>query len=247
MFLNRCRAPRRPAFRPSLERLEGRDTPSATVLDVAPNPAIVGQAVTLTATVTQSGLDQVQPGTGSAAGTVTFFDGAAALMTVKVTPKPGTTTQGVAQLTTAALSLGPHSLTAQYSGEDVGDIFFTGVSTSSAVAEVINPPPVPPPVLADVTARASVAGRRGRPRGQQLVTVTNTSGQAIPGPLYLVFSRLPRRVRLKGASGATPAHDPFLLDAGTLLPGGYANFLAAFTGRKAVRFTATVFAGAGTL
>jgi hypothetical protein len=31
------------------------------------------------------------------------------------------------------------------------------------------------------------------------------------------------------------------------LPGGYANFLASFTGHKAVHFTATVFAGAGTL
>ena len=68
-----------------------------------------------------------------------------------------------------------------------------------------------------------------------------------PGPLYLVFTKLPRRVRLKGASGATAAHNPFLLDAVTLLPGGFVNFLASFTGKKAVRFTAEVFAGPGPL
>jgi hypothetical protein len=89
--------------------------------------------------------------------------------------------------------------------------------------------------------------RRGLPRGQQLVTVTNTSGQAITGPLYLVFTKLPRRVRLKGASGMTQGHSPFLLDAVTLSPGGYVNFLASFSGHKAVRFTAAVFAGAGKL
>src|SRR5262245_46797729 len=116
--LCRChRAPRPPSFRPGLERLEGRDTPSTTVLDVAPNPALVGQTVTLTATVTESGSDNLQPGTGKPVGTVTFFDGAAALMTVTVTPTAGTTNQGVAQLTTAALGVGTHSLTAQYSDE----------------------------------------------------------------------------------------------------------------------------------
>jgi hypothetical protein len=240
------RAHRRPGFRPGLERLEGRDTPSTTVLDVTPNPATVGQAVTLTATVIRGQSDDpIQPGTGTPS-TVTFFDGATALMTVKVNPKAGTTDQGIAQLTTSALGPGVHSLTAQYSGEIFGPLFLLPPSTSSAVSEAVNPVP-PPPVPADVTARVSVVVRRGLPRGQQLVTVTNTSGQALTGPLYLVFTRLPRRLRLKGASGATQARDPFLLDAVTLLPGGYANFLASFTGHKAVHFTATVFAGAGTL
>src|SRR5262249_25431438 len=202
-----------------------------------------------TATVTESGFDVLQPGMGApTVGTVTFFDGAAPLMTVTVTPKAGTTTQGVARFSTAALGLGTHALTAYYSGEQ--DFSppaypFAGESPSSAASETISP--VPLPVPADVTARVSVAVRRGLPRGQQLVTVTNTSGQALTGPLYLVFTRLPRRVRLKGASGATPSHYPFLLDAVTLLPGGYANFLASFSGHKAVHFTAVVFAGNGTL
>src|SRR5262245_20008698 len=245
------RTPRRPSCRPHVEPLENRDTPSTTVLDVAPNPGTVGQAVTLTATVTESGSDNIQPGTGIPRGSVTFKDGSATLMAVTVQAKAGTSNQGVAQFTTSALGLGTHSLTAQYSGEVFPPVDVTAASTSSAVVETINPAaPSPTPVAAtptDVTPLVSVVVRRGLPRGEQLVTVTNTSGQAITGPLYLVFTRLPRRVRLKGASGATPAHDPFLLDAITLLPGGYVSFLASFTGHKAAHFTAAVFAGAGTL
>jgi hypothetical protein len=242
------RAPWRPSFRPVLERLEGRDTPSTTALDVAPNPATFLQPVTLTATVTESGGDFVQPGGGSPSkGTVTFFDGAAALMTVTVTPKAGTNNQGVAQLTTSALGLGTHSLTAKYSGDAIpAALLVTTSSTSNAVSATISLPP-PPPTPVDVTPFVSVVVQRGLPGKKQLVTVTNESGLPITGPLYLVFSKLPRRVRLRGASGATASHDPFLLDAVTLLPGGYANFLASFTGKKVVRFTAAVFAGAGTL
>jgi hypothetical protein len=246
--LYRChRAHRRPSFHPHVEALETRDTPSTVVLDVVPNPATVGQGVTLTATITG---DAFQPGTGApTVGTVTFLDGAAALMTVTVTPKAGTTTQGVAQFSTSGLGVGTHSLSAKYPTETFsipgGELFVNYPSTSTAVSETINP--LPPPVPADMTARVSVAVHRGLPRGQQLVTVTNISGQAISGPLYLMFTKLPRRVRLKGASGATQAHNPFLLDAVTLLPGGYANFLASFTGNKPVRFTAAVFAGAGTV
>jgi hypothetical protein len=252
MFLNLnsrpFRAPRRCAFRPVLERLENRDTPSTTLLTVSPNPATVGQTVTLTATVTESGGDSLQPGTGVPPGTVTFKDGSATLMTVTVSPTGGMSSQGVAQLTTSALGAGAHSLTAHYSGEANPPVV-ASASPSNAVVETINPPAPPAPATpADVTPLVSVVVRRGLPRGQQLVTVTNTSGQAITGPLYLVFTRLPRRVRLKGSSGATQAHapgSPFLLDAVTLLPGGFVNFLASFSGHKAGPIATEVVAGPG--
>jgi hypothetical protein len=237
------RTPQPPSFRPYVETLENRDTPSTTVLDVSPNPGTVGQVVTLTATVTESGADNLQPGRGIPPGVVTFLDGVTPLMSVTIAPKRGTTNQGVATLTTAALNAGAHALTARYSGEMLAASFMASPSTSDPVAELVN---VPVPPLTDVTPQVSVAVRRGLPRGQQLVTVTSTSGQAITGPLYLVFTRLPKRVRLKGASGATRAHDPFLLDAATLLPGGYATFLASFTGHKVGHFTTEVFAGNGT-
>jgi hypothetical protein len=73
-------APRRATFRPCLERLEDRTTPSTTALSAAPNPGITAQPVTLTAVVTASGSDQVRPGTGNVTrGSVQFLDGATPL------------------------------------------------------------------------------------------------------------------------------------------------------------------------
>jgi hypothetical protein len=138
-------------FVPALEALEGRDTPSTTVLTVSPNPATAGQAVTLTATVSGG---QLQPGTGGIVvgerGSVKFFDGLALLGTVLVAPKSGTTDQGVAQFSTSGLGVGAHSLSAQYSGERdfiANLLHVNGSSTSNPMSEVINPvlPPSPPP------------------------------------------------------------------------------------------------------
>jgi hypothetical protein len=251
------RTPRWPSFRPRVEHLENRDTPSTTLLTVTPNPATVGQAVTLTATITESGTDILQPGTGDApAGSVTFMDGSVTLMTVKVSPKTGTTTQGTAQFTTSGLMAGTHSLTAAYSGENIffPATLFANPSTSPAVSETINPvPPTPtpaPPAITDVTPMVSVREGKILPGNQQLVTVTNSSGQEISGPLYLVFTKLPKHVRLRGGSGTTHSHapgSPFLLDEVTLLPGGFVNFLASFSGRKAGHLPTKVFAGPGSL
>src|SRR5262249_46156801 len=132
----------------------------------------------------------------------------------------------------------------------------TRPSTSPAVVETINPvPPTPTPtpsqvMLADVTAMVSVTSRRALPGNEQLMTVTNTSGQEISGPLYLVFTKLPKHLRLKGSSGTTHSHNPgspFLLDEVTLLPGGYVNFLASFSGHKVGHLPTEVFAGPGSV
>ena len=73
---------------------------STTLTTNPPGSSILGQPVTLTATVTPA----------LATGTVTFFDGATSLGTV-------TLVGGSASLTTSSLALGPHSLTARYSGD----------------------------------------------------------------------------------------------------------------------------------
>ncbi|HTS64549.1 MAG TPA: Ig-like domain repeat protein [Candidatus Acidoferrales bacterium] len=88
---------------------------TAAALAASPNPSTVGQAVTLTATVTP----------GAATGTVQFLDGATAIGSAPVA-------NGTASMSTSTLTAGSHSLTAVYSG----DGNYNG-STSVAVAETV--------------------------------------------------------------------------------------------------------------
>jgi subtilase family serine protease len=91
-------------------------TATTTALSVSPSSAAVGVSVTLTATVTPS----------AAGGTVTFYDGATMLGT-------GTLSSGKATYTTSTLAVGPHSLTAAYTGDSA-----YSTSTSSAVTFVVS-------------------------------------------------------------------------------------------------------------
>lgn len=74
--------------------------PSTTLVEGSPNPSIIGQGLTLVATLTPP-----CPG-----GTVTFKDGAATLDTRPVSA-------GVATYVTGSLGLGAHSITGEYSGD----------------------------------------------------------------------------------------------------------------------------------
>jgi hypothetical protein len=93
---------------------------SATYLTPVANPVVYGQALTLVASVQP-------PRSGTATGTVTFFDGATSLGMANVS-------NNTAQLSVSTLSLGSHSLTAQYSGNPN----YAG-STSAPVTETVNP------------------------------------------------------------------------------------------------------------
>ena len=73
---------------------------SVTSLTFTPNPAVVGQTVTLTATVLPS----------LATGSITFNDGTNTIATV-------TLSGGTASTTTTMLTVGTHALTASYSGD----------------------------------------------------------------------------------------------------------------------------------
>src|SRR5205823_6573952 len=93
----------------------------------APNPSVLGQSITLTATVSVNA-----PGSNAAAaptGTVTFADGATALGTGTVSTTGGVTT---ATFSTNLLSLGAHSLSATYSGDPS---FLTSAGT---LAQTVN-------------------------------------------------------------------------------------------------------------
>jgi hypothetical protein len=77
---------------------------TSTTLASSLNPSSSGQAVTFSAAVSV-----VAPGAGAVAGTVTFLDGATVLGF-------GTVTGGAASLTTSALAVGTHAITARYDG-----------------------------------------------------------------------------------------------------------------------------------
>jgi hypothetical protein len=252
-------ASRHPTFRPRLDALEDRTVLSATytVLTATPNPANLGQSVTFTATITGG---DVPAGSGYFSDRVTFQEGGLVLKEVTPTPTGGPNNESRAQFTTSGLALGSHAITAQYSG---GRDFFpvphiNNPSTSNTVTEVVNlptPTPTPTPTPADVSSQVSAVqilipglGRRGT---MQLVTLSNTSGQAIEGPLCLILHGLKRKVRLRNATGLTRKHghpgDPYLLDNVTLKPGGEVTLILRFSNPRSqvIRFTTEVLAGTG--
>ena len=84
-------------------------------------PSVVGQSVTLTATIT--------PAAGAGpTGTVQFYDNGAVIGPAE------TVSGGAATLTTAALALGSHPITAIYSG----DPNFTGATTTGTFPQTVN-------------------------------------------------------------------------------------------------------------
>jgi RHS repeat-associated protein len=90
--------------------------PTSTALSSSAGTAALGQSITLTATVTGA----------SPTGTVTFKDGGATLGSSSVTA-------GVASVSTSALALGSHTLSAEYAGDTNND-----PSTSTGISVVIN-------------------------------------------------------------------------------------------------------------
>jgi len=86
---------------------------STTTVTSSQNPSIAGQSVTFTANVSVSA-----PGSGTPTGTVQFLDGGNPL------GSPVSLSGGSAQLSTSGLTVGSHTITAQYNGD-------TNVNTSS--------------------------------------------------------------------------------------------------------------------
>ncbi len=103
--------------------VKGVKTSSSTTLEADPNPSILGQTVTFTATVIGAG--------GTPTGTVTFLEGDTVLGT-------GTLVNGVAIFSTAALTVGQHTVTARYEGNDE-----FGISTDDVMVEVQDTADIP--------------------------------------------------------------------------------------------------------
>jgi hypothetical protein len=108
-------------------------TPTTVVLTSDPNPSACGTKVTLTATVNPS----------SATGTVTFADGVNVLGAAPVIG-------GVATLSVDSLTVGAHSLSAEYSGDTCH-----ASSVSDPVAHTVNPAATSVALSADHTSGKS--------------------------------------------------------------------------------------------
>jgi uncharacterized repeat protein (TIGR01451 family) len=127
----------------------GNDTSSLTLtvnpantvitLITSGSPSLIGQSVTFTATVTAQA-----PGSGTPAGTVTFYDGGIAIGSNTLN---GT---GVASLSVANLSLGTHIITATYGGSANYN-----ASTSATLTQQVNNPI---PVLNSLSPMTTTAG-----------------------------------------------------------------------------------------
>jgi hypothetical protein len=243
----------RQRFRPRVERLEDRTVPSATstALTVSPMPATTGQSVTLTATIT--GGDFAAGGDlFASAEMVTFLDGGTTLGSVMPKPTGGPNNESRAQFTTSSLVVGSHNLSAMYGGGiDLVFLKFNGASTSGTVVEMVNVPP-PVPMLLDVSALVSVTTQRHRRNApRQLVTLRNTGGTTITGPVLLLLGGLNPKIRLKNAAGTAQGHghtgEPFLRDSISLDPGGEITLMLVFGNprHKAIHLRTAVLAGPG--
>jgi hypothetical protein len=208
-------------------------TSAQLTLTTIPNPAVLGQPVTLAATVRPT-----NPDAGTPTGTVAFLDGTATLGVVALD------SSGQAMLTTSALGLGGHALQAVYSG----DVTFLAAAPVLSSAVVTDQP------VSDVTGLLSVSlGRSRRRRGQvrQAVTLTNVGSGALEGPVSVVLVPRSRKARLLNGTGLTADGKGYMnvtLSPDNLLHPGAAvevTLLLANPGGGRLRVSFRVLAGVG--
>ena len=95
---------------------------TTTVISGSPNPSVTNQSITFTATVTRSG------GTATPSGNVVFRDGATAFSTNTLS---GSGDSAAAAAHTSALTIGSHTIAAEYAG----DSNFT--SSTNSVVQIV--------------------------------------------------------------------------------------------------------------
>jgi len=176
---------------------------TTTTVTSSVNPAVLGQSVTFTATVTSPAT-----GAGTPSGSVSFYDGATLLGSASLNGS------GQATLSTSALALGAHTISAQYAG----DANFLN-STSAGLNQT----------MSQAATATSVASGLNPSTFGQAVTFTATVTVTAPGsgtPTGTVNFR----------DGAT------LLGSGTLNGSGQATFTTSALGAGAHSINA-VYAG----
>jgi hypothetical protein len=194
---------------------------TTTSLIATPNPITAGQTLTLTATV-QGGVSTT-PG-----GTVSFMNGSTLLGSANLN------SSGVATLTTASLTAGPYSLTAQYAGNSN---FLA--STSAAVSLTVN-------AQASTTTTSLIATPNPVATGQTLsltATVQGTGSTTPGGTVSFLSGSTPLGTAPLNSSGVAT------LTLTTLAVGNYsvtaqyagnANFLTSTSAAVSVTVSAQV-------
>lgn len=199
---------------------------TTTVVTSAANPSVFGQSVAITVTVTA-----VAPGAGTAAGTVTFKDGATVLGTATLNAS------GVATLNTAALSVATHSITAVYAG----NANMSG-STSVALNHVVNQSGSTTVIIA--TANPAVVG--------QAINFVATVAAVAPGAgtrtgtVQFVVDGVNFGSPVSLVNGIATSAVTSSLGVGSHIISGVYSGDANFSGSSAANFTETISAASAT-
>jgi X-X-X-Leu-X-X-Gly heptad repeat protein len=144
--------------------------PTSTTVTSSGNPSIVGQSVTFTATV--SNIAGVGISTATPTGSVQFMDGSSLLGTPQTLSGLGTAT-----LTTSALTVGTHPITAVYTNID-GNF---RSSTSTGVTQVVQ----------DFTITATPSAQTISSGHQAVYSITVTPISGLTGSIALSCSGAP--------------------------------------------------------
>ena len=145
--------------------------PTSTSVSSSVNPSISGQSVTFTATVANTAGAMIS--TATPTGSVQFMDGAAPLGTAQIVSGLGTAT-----LTTSALTVGTHPITAVYSNSDGN---FLG-NTSNNVNQLVQ----------GFTITVSPSAQTISSGHQAMYTITVTPQTGLIGTIALSCSGAPQ-------------------------------------------------------
>jgi len=152
----------------SLISLTGSQVPTSLALNISPDPASPGQAVSLTATVTPSSSGGYTP-----SGSVIFSDGGAAI------GSPVAVSNGHAILSKNDLASGDHGITAAYSGDE-------NFTASNASGDILT---VSAPDYSITASPTALTIRRGQ-TGTATLTLTPVGGYT--GAVAFTCSGLPQ-------------------------------------------------------
>ncbi|MGW7696711.1 Ig-like domain-containing protein [Streptomyces asiaticus] len=150
-------------------------SPTITLVTAAPNPAVNGQSVTLTATV-------IPVGAGTPTGTVTFVVSGGPTLT-------GTLSGGTTSVIASGLSVGTHIVTATYNGDanftpstGTTAVVVIQASTTTSVTSAPDPSTLGQPVTFTATV-TPVAPGAGVPSGTVTFVISGSGGGSFTQPL----------------------------------------------------------------